>query len=201
MCMRSPSRPKYSMSVAGSTLASARMMASPFRHCRNSRQHVVLLNRLSHLRPFGRDHERHRVHPEAGDAELDPEPHDFQDFRLYMRVRRVEIRLEIVEAMEIPGAGFLVAAPGRFLHPRKHHAGIGIGRFLFRPYIPVAIGRIFLLARLLEPGMLIGSVVDDEIDDDADAALLAAMGELDEVTERSIARIDAVIIRDVVAVV
>ena len=49
--------------------------------------------------------------------------------------------------------------------------------------------------------MLIGGVVDDEIDDDADAALPAAMGELDEVAERAVARIDAVIVGDVVAVV
>ena len=49
--------------------------------------------------------------------------------------------------------------------------------------------------------MRIGGVVDDEIDDDADAALPAAMGELDKVAERAIARIDAVIVRDVVAVV
>ena len=49
--------------------------------------------------------------------------------------------------------------------------------------------------------MLIGGVVDDEIDDDADAALPAAMGEFDEVAERAVARIDAVIVGDVVAVV
>ena len=49
--------------------------------------------------------------------------------------------------------------------------------------------------------MLVGGVVDDEVDDDADAALLAAMGELDEVAERAVARIDAVVVGDVVAVV
>ena len=49
--------------------------------------------------------------------------------------------------------------------------------------------------------MRIGGVVDDEVDDDADAALPAAMGELDKVAERAVARIDAVIVRDVVAVV
>ena len=49
--------------------------------------------------------------------------------------------------------------------------------------------------------MLVGGVVDDEIDDDADAALLGAVGELDEVAERAVARIDAVVVGDVVAVV
>ncbi len=49
--------------------------------------------------------------------------------------------------------------------------------------------------------MLVRGVVDDEIDDDANAALLAAMGEFDEVAERAVAGIDAVIVGDVVAVV
>src|SRR2546430_14426261 len=49
--------------------------------------------------------------------------------------------------------------------------------------------------------MLIGSMIDDEIDDDPDAALLAAMGEFDKIAERAVARIDAVVVRDVVAVV
>ena len=42
--------------------------------------------------------------------------------------------------------------------------------------------------------MLVGGVVDDEVDEHADAALLRAMGELDEIAERAVARIDAVIV-------
>src|SRR5258705_7014055 len=49
--------------------------------------------------------------------------------------------------------------------------------------------------------MRVRSVIDDEIDDDADAALSAAMGEFNEVAQRAITWIDAVIIRDVVAIV
>ena len=164
-------------------------------------QHVVLLDGFANLGALGRDHERHRVHAEAGYAELDPEPHDLEDLGLHQRVRGVEVGLEIIEAMEEPGAGFLVARPGRFLHARKHHAGIGVGRLLVGPDIPVAIGRILGPPRLAKPGMLVGRVVDDEIDDDADAALLAAMGEFDEVAQRAVAGIDAVIVRNVVAVV
>jgi hypothetical protein len=49
--------------------------------------------------------------------------------------------------------------------------------------------------------MLVRGVVDDEIDNDPNPALLAAMSELDEVAERPVARINAVVIRDVVTVV
>ena len=49
--------------------------------------------------------------------------------------------------------------------------------------------------------MLVGGVIDDEVDDHADAALLAAMGEFDKVAQGTVARIDAVIVRDVVTIV
>ena len=44
-------------------------------------------------------------------------------------------------------------------------------------------------------------MVDDQIDDDADAPLLASMRELHKVTKRAVARINAVIIRDIVPIV
>jgi hypothetical protein len=47
-------------------------------------QHVVLLDRLLHFGALGRDDERHRVHAEAGDAELNPEAHDLQDLGLHL---------------------------------------------------------------------------------------------------------------------
>jgi hypothetical protein len=37
-------------------------------------------------------------------------------------------------------------------------------------------------------------VIDDKVDDDADATLLAAVGELDEISECAVAGIDAVIV-------
>src|SRR3954453_4455439 len=85
-------------------------------------EHVVLLDRSANLWPLGGDHERDRIHAEAGDAELNPESHDLEDLGLHLRVRCVEIGLEVIEAMKVPGPGLLIAAPGGFLHARKHHA-------------------------------------------------------------------------------
>ena len=56
-------------------------------------------------------------------------------------------------------------------------------------------------ARLLEPRVLIRGVVDDQVDDHADAALLRRVGELDEVAEGAVARDHPVVVGDVVAVV
>jgi hypothetical protein len=164
-------------------------------------QYVVLLDRGADLRSLGGDHERDRVHPETGHAGLNPETHDLEDLGLHMRVRGIEVGLEVVEAVEVPGSCFLVVGPGGFLHARKHHALVGIGGLLVGPDIPVAIRRVLRASGFAKPGMRIRGVVDDEVDDDADAALPAAMGEFDKVAQRAVARIDAIIVRDIVAVV
>jgi len=49
--------------------------------------------------------------------------------------------------------------------------------------------------------MFIRGVVDDKVNEHADAALPASPRELDEVAERPVAWIDVVIIRDIVAVI
>src|SRR5262245_8563373 len=66
---------------------------------------------------------------------------------------------------------------------------------------PIAVFRIWIASRVLKPGMFIRSVIDDEIDDHPDAALRRAMGEFDEIPERTEGRIDVVVIADVIAVV
>ena len=49
--------------------------------------------------------------------------------------------------------------------------------------------------------MFVGRVINDEIDDQANAALFAAMREFDEIAESAVARIDVVVVGDVVAIV
>ena len=78
---------------------------------------------------------------------------------------------------------------------------IGLRRLLLRPDIPIAILRIGIAARFLEPGVLIGGVVDDQVDQHTNAALLRAVGELDEIAERAVSGIDAVIVGNIVSIV
>ena len=49
--------------------------------------------------------------------------------------------------------------------------------------------------------MFVGRVIYDEIDDQANAALLAAVGEFDEIAESAVAGIDVVVVGDVVSIV
>ena len=53
----------------------------------------------------------------------------------------------------------------------------------------------------LEPGVLIGGVVDDQLDDDLHAALVGSVEELLEIVEGAVGRIDVDVVGDVVAVV
>ena len=49
--------------------------------------------------------------------------------------------------------------------------------------------------------MLVGRVVDDQVDDDADAECARLVRELDEIAQVTVSRVDAVVVADVVAVV
>ena len=177
------------------------LAVAPLQELAERAQHVVLLDGPRDVRPLGGDDEGNRVHAEAGDAELDPEAHDLQDLSLDLGIGGVEIRLEIVEAMEVPGPGIGIVRPGRFLHAGKNHALVGIGRLLLGPDVPVAVFRSRVAPRVLEPGVLVRGVVHHEIDEHAHAALLRRLGELDEIAERAVTRVDAVVVRNVIAVV
>src|SRR5437763_13184563 len=78
---------------------------------------------------------------------------------------------------------------------------IRMRRLLLGPDVPIAIFGICIGARLLEPWVLVGGVVDYEIDQNANAALFGAVRKLDEIAERTIARIDIIIVGDVVTIV
>ena len=95
---------------------------APLQELTHRPQHVVLLDRLDDVRSLGCDHEWDRIHAKARHAELDPKSHDLEDFRLYVRVGRIEIGLKIVEPMEVPFARNRVEGPRRFLHTGEHHA-------------------------------------------------------------------------------
>src|SRR5689334_11773352 len=74
-----------------------RVADAPLKKFPERAEHVVLLTRPPDMCSLGADHEWHSVHSEAGDAKLNPEAHDFQNFSLNCWVRCVEIRLEVVE--------------------------------------------------------------------------------------------------------
>src|ERR1700729_75791 len=93
----------------------------------------------------------HSVHTKSGDTELQPKAHDFEDLRLNLGVRGVEVWLEIVETVEVISSGGLVVCPRGLLNAGKNHARGRIPRLFLRPYVPVAIFGVGIAACLLKP--------------------------------------------------
>ena len=69
------------------------------------------------------------------------------------------------------------------------------------PDVVVSLGRGRVAPGLLKPGMLVGSMVDHEVGDDADAAGVGRLGQCLEVGDGADRGMDLAEIGDVVAVV
>src|SRR5205814_4051627 len=69
------------------------------------------------------------------------------------------------------------------------------------PDVPVALQRVGRGAGLLEPGVLVGGVVDDKVCDDAYAARVCGFEESAELFERAVVGQYLVVVCDVVAAV
>src|SRR5581483_9581440 len=157
------------------------------------------------LRPPARlrrllEDERNGVDTEARDAELEPEADDPPHLLADARVVHVEVGLEVVEAVEVVRLRGAVERPRPTLDAGEDEAASPVRRPPLRPDVPVAVRRV-ASPRAAEPRVCVGGVVDDEVDQDADAAALGLVHELDEVARRAEARVDGVEVGDVVAVV
>ena len=131
------------------------------------------------------DDEGGGVEPEPRHAELQPEPDDLLDLLTHPGVVHVQVGLEVVEAVVVPRPGDVVERPRRVLIAGEHHALAQVARLLLRPDVPVPIRRGRVGASRLEPRVLVGGVVDDQIDEDADAPVVGLVDQLDEVAERA----------------
>jgi len=103
--------------------------------------------------------------------------------------------------MEEVLAGLAVHRPRRGLLAGKDNPFLVVLRALVGPHVPVTEEGMFVGARRLEPRTVNRRVIDDEIDDDADAERLRVVYEVDEVAEAAVLVMNVVEIGDVVAVV
>ncbi|MET4796433.1 hypothetical protein ABIF64_008611 [Bradyrhizobium japonicum] len=142
------------------------------------------------------------VEPEAVDAGIQPALHHLDERADHARIVEIEVRLVREEAVPVERPGLGVPGPVRFLgvgedDPRALVFLVGVA-----PDIPVAGARARMAAaRALEPFVLVGGVIDDELGDDAQAALLRFLDEALEVLHRPEIGIDRAVVGDVVAVV
>ena len=149
----------------------------------------------------GLDHERHGIHPEARDAQLQPEAHRLDDLVTDARIGDIEVGLGPVETVQIPLGGLLVVLPDAVLLVGEGHLLAGVRRLLGAPDIEVAVRRSLTRSRRPEPRVLVGGVVDDQVDDHPHPAVTGGPDHLDEVPGTAQARVNAVVVGDVVAIV
>ncbi len=200
----SPS-PKYARTSDGHWLASASSMR-PGCRLSSSRRMVfrigVRLRQVRALRAFALDEIRHGVEPHAVDPMSSQKRMTRSTAFVTMRVVEVQIRLMVEEPVPEVLAGDRIPRPVRslgVLEDDRHARVLLIG---VAPDVEVALRRAPRRPpRRLEPGMLIGRVVDHELRDDPKAAIVRGIQERQEVPSRAVARMNAVVVRDVVAVV
>ena len=119
-----------------------------------------------------------------------------------MRIVEIQIRLVREEAVPIELPGDRIPGPVRFLGIGKNDPSTFVLLIGVAPDIKIARHRArFGAARALEPGMLVRGVVDDQLDDDAHAALMRFAHELPKIRETAIGLMDVAIVGDVIAVI
>ena len=171
----------------------------------------VLANRPNHRVRFREilargavtlDQVGHGIQPQPVHAHAEPVIDDAQDLAEHSGIVVVEIRLVREEPVPVIGVRLGVPRPvGRLgVNEDDAHAGVLLGRVT--PHVIVAFRRAGRCApRALKPRMLIGGVIERELDDDLHAAIVRRRQEGLEIVQRAVVRVDAPIVGHVVTVV
>ena len=139
------------------------------------------------------------VASKARHAPGEPEVHDPLHRVDDGRVPIVEVRLALGEQVQIPLAPDLIEGPG----PAAEEAGPVVGGPLAVPIPPdveILIGG-FPAAALLEPFVLIGGMVDDQVHDDPKAQGVGLLDQFVHIGQGAELGVDIAVIGDIVAVV
>ncbi len=126
---------------------------------------------------------RHRVQPEAVDAEVEPEPQPGDHLGLDPGVVVVEVRLVREEAVPVVLLADRVVGPVGGLGVDEDDPGVRVLLVVVGPHVEVAVGPVRVRPGGLEPRVLVAGVVHDEVDDHPHAAGVRGVGELHEVGE------------------
>ena len=164
-------------------------------------QERVRLRQVLAVGALGLEQVRHRVEPEAVDADAQPEPAHVEHRLDHARVLEVEVRLVAEEPVPevLPPDG--VERPVGRLGVDEDDAGVLVARVVVGPHVEVAVRALGVGAGRLEPRVLVARVVHDEVDDDPHAAGVHLLDELGEVGHGAVLAGDRGVVGDVVAAV
>ena len=115
------------------------------------------------------------------------------------RVVVVEVGLVGEEPVPEELAALDVVGPVRLLGVDEDDPGVGVAGVVIGLYVEITERTLRVAARGLEPGMGVRGVVEDDVDDDANAALMGLVHQVAEVLHGAVARVDLRVVGDVVA--
>jgi hypothetical protein len=165
-------------------------------------EHVVRFGQVLVDRPFAFDQVGNGVQTQRIDAHIEPEAHRVDDRPEDLRILEIQVRLMREEPVPVVLLRHRVPAPVRFLRVDEDDAGAGVLVVGIAPDVEVALGGpLRRAARALEPRVLVGGVIDDQLREDADVMRVRGIDELLEMIQRAVDGIDGRIVGDVVAVV
>ena len=146
------------------------------------------------------------VHAEAVDAAIHPPVHHPVHGLANLRILPIQIRLLPGELVEVVLAALRIVLPSGTAEIRTPPVRLGTrsARLVARPgrTPPIPVGmRVVPVAGGLEPGMLVGRVVDHQIHHDLQTAPVRLGEQLVHVLQRAEQRVDVLVVGDVVAVV
>ena len=143
----------------------------------------------------------HGVEAEPVEPEVEPEPEDAEHRLLDLGVVVVEVRLVGEEPVPVVLLAVRVPGPVRPFGVGEDDPGVGVALVGVGPHVPVGPGVVAALAGLLEPGVLVGGVVDHQVGDDADAPAVGLLHEPHGVAQLPVLGEDGEEVGDVVAAV
>ena len=153
-------------------------------------------------RPFALIEIRDGVEPQTVDAHREPEIENLLHPLVHRRVIEIQIRLMRVKAMPVIRFRDRIPGPVRGLEIFEDDPCVLVFIRRVAPDIEVAFGRAGRgAARFLEPRILIGGVIDHQLGDHLEPALMRRGQERLKILQRAVVRINIVVVGDVVAVI
>ncbi|MNF73872.1 hypothetical protein D3C84_558880 [compost metagenome] len=165
-------------------------------------EHIVGLGQVLVVGAVPLDQIGNGVQTQAVDAHVQPVMHHRQQRFHDLRVIEVKVRLVRIEAVPEVLAGHRVPGPVGLFGVEEDDPGTVVLLIVIGPDIKVPCRRTGLgLARPLEPGVLVGRMIDDQFGDHPQPALMGLGNKPPDVGQGPVVAVHAPVFGDVVAVI
>ena len=137
-------------------------------------------------------------------AQIQPKAHDVLDLFTDFGIVHVEIGLFFGKNVQIVLSSLLVILPGKAFELAVPVVGRKFGlpfEMRVTPDVVIAVRIVLALAALDKPRVLIGRVVDHQIEQDFEAEFVGAVQHLLKLLQSAVVRMDVLVIRNVIAVI